>query len=101
MYRVSLNTSRGARGVITRFRWDRFFSCRAEPSRQSLSIIAFGGPKTPVTLDIYPGNFAPSTMSAKSPEAYATSDPTVDVMPIIPLLPSLLAPVRQAPVGSR
>nr|YP_009589371.1 photosystem II protein K [Selaginella bisulcata]YP_009589415.1 photosystem II protein K [Selaginella bisulcata]YP_009589591.1 photosystem II protein K [Selaginella pennata]YP_009589638.1 photosystem II protein K [Selaginella pennata]QBL75954.1 photosystem II protein K [Selaginella bisulcata]QBL75998.1 photosystem II protein K [Selaginella bisulcata]QBL76174.1 photosystem II protein K [Selaginella pennata]QBL76221.1 photosystem II protein K [Selaginella pennata] len=53
-------------------------------------------------LDIYPGNVAPSTsISAKSPEAYATSDPTVDVMPIIPLLPSLLAPVRQAPVGSR
>nr|QQP00221.1 photosystem II protein K [Selaginella nipponica]QQP00275.1 photosystem II protein K [Selaginella nipponica]QQP00326.1 photosystem II protein K [Selaginella pallidissima]QQP00368.1 photosystem II protein K [Selaginella pallidissima] len=52
-------------------------------------------------LDIYPGNFASSTISAKSPEAYATFDPTVDVMPIIPLLPSLLAPVRQAPVGSR
>nr|UFP91612.1 photosystem II protein K [Selaginella erythropus] len=52
-------------------------------------------------LDIYPGNVASSTILAESPEAYAISDPTVDVMPITPLLSFLLAPVWQAPVSSR
>nr|AKI29340.1 photosystem II protein K [Selaginella uncinata] len=52
-------------------------------------------------LDIYLGNFALSTISAKLPEAYAIFDPIVDVMPIIPLLFFLLAFVWQASVGFR
>nr|YP_009193407.1 photosystem II K-protein [Takakia lepidozioides]UPM51629.1 photosystem II protein K [Takakia lepidozioides]BAT70089.1 photosystem II K-protein [Takakia lepidozioides] len=38
---------------------------------------------------------------AKLPEAYAISDPIVDVMPIIPLFFSLSASVRQASVSFR
>nr|YP_009589738.1 photosystem II protein K [Selaginella sanguinolenta]QBL76320.1 photosystem II protein K [Selaginella sanguinolenta] len=48
------------------------------------------------------GNIAySSTVLAKSPEAYAISDPIVDVMPIIPLPPFLPASARQAPVSPR
>nr|WIA68154.1 photosystem II protein K [Pellia epiphylla]WIA68240.1 photosystem II protein K [Pellia epiphylla]WIA68326.1 photosystem II protein K [Pellia epiphylla] len=42
-----------------------------------------------------------SDILAKLPEAYAISDPIVDVMPIIPLFPSLPASVRQASVSFR
>nr|QQP17275.1 photosystem II protein K [Selaginella exaltata] len=54
------------------------------------------------TLETCPGNIEyPSTIPAKSPEAYAIPGPTVDVMPIIPLPFSLPAPVRQAPASPR
>nr|YP_009589664.1 photosystem II protein K [Selaginella remotifolia]QBL76247.1 photosystem II protein K [Selaginella remotifolia] len=54
-------------------------------------------------LDIPPGNAAPYSITAlaKSPEAYAFSDPIVDVMPIIPLLPPLPASAWQAPASPR
>nr|YP_009862952.1 photosystem II K-protein [Anthoceros punctatus]YP_009863042.1 photosystem II K-protein [Anthoceros agrestis]QKD76408.1 photosystem II K-protein [Anthoceros punctatus]QKD76498.1 photosystem II K-protein [Anthoceros agrestis] len=42
-----------------------------------------------------------STISVKSPEAYAIFDPIVDVMPIIPLFFFLLAFVWQASVSFR
>nr|QGU93288.1 photosystem II protein K [Selaginella stauntoniana] len=52
-------------------------------------------------LDIYTESFTPSTISAKSPEAYAASDPTANTMPITPLLPLPLALAWQASVSFR
>nr|YP_009582611.1 photosystem II protein K [Selaginella lyallii]QBL02107.1 photosystem II protein K [Selaginella lyallii] len=55
-----------------------------------------------VMLDIRSENIVhSSTFLAKLPEAYAILDPIVDVMPIIPLLLFLSAPVWQASVSSR
>nr|QWW92495.1 photosystem II protein K [Megaceros flagellaris] len=57
----------------------------------------------PATFHIDPENtfHLSSTISVKSPEAYAIFDPIVDVLPIISLFFSLLAFVRQASVSLR
>nr|YP_009555712.1 photosystem II subunit K [Selaginella kraussiana]AZU95829.1 photosystem II subunit K [Selaginella kraussiana] len=56
----------------------------------------------PVMLDIPSRNTAyPSPVLAKLPEAHAISDPIVNVMPIIPLLPPPPAPAWQAPASPR